>query len=93
MNLTNLKAHTKDKSNVTQMFGLFFHRKENNVGKGENAGYQHFLLFPQCFQKASSPGLFIPGIVWHSIKHRILSKGLMMAILTGFILLSLLNIV
>ena len=19
--------------------------------KGENAGYQHFLLFPQCFQK------------------------------------------
>ena len=22
---------------------------ENSVGKGENAGYQHFLLFPQCF--------------------------------------------
>ena len=21
--------------------------------KGENAGYQHFLLFPQCFQKIS----------------------------------------
>ena len=28
---------------------------ENIVGKGENAGYQHFLLFPQCFQKASFP--------------------------------------
>ena len=26
---------------------------ENIVGKGENAGYQYFLLFPQCFQKAS----------------------------------------
>ena len=26
-------------------------RVENVVGKGENAGYQHFLLFPQCFQK------------------------------------------
>ena len=25
-------------------------RVENIVGKGENAGYQHFLLFPQCFQ-------------------------------------------
>ena len=25
---------------------------ENNVEKGENAGYQHFLLFPQCFQKS-----------------------------------------
>ena len=23
---------------------------ENIVGKGENAGDQHFLLFPQCFQ-------------------------------------------
>ena len=22
---------------------------ENNVGKGENTGYQHFLLFPLCF--------------------------------------------
>ena len=25
--------------------------------KGENAGYQHFILFPQCSQKASFPGL------------------------------------
>ena len=25
----------------------------NIVGKGENAGHQHFLLFPQCFLKAS----------------------------------------
>ena len=28
-------------------------RVENIVGKAENAGYQHFLLFPQCFQKLS----------------------------------------
>ena len=27
--------------------------EENIVGKEENAGYQHSLLFPQCFQKAS----------------------------------------
>ena len=26
---------------------------ENIVEKGENAGYQHFLLFTGCFQKAS----------------------------------------
>ena len=25
-------------------------RVENIIGKGENAGYQHFLLFPQSFQ-------------------------------------------
>ena len=37
---------------------------ENIVGKGENAGYQHFLLFPHCFQKASVPGSLKVGIVW-----------------------------
>ena len=30
--------------------GLTKNTFENIVGKGENAGYQHFLLFPQCFQ-------------------------------------------
>ena len=30
----------------------FFNWEENIVGKGENADCQHFLLFPQCFQKA-----------------------------------------
>ena len=29
---------------------------ENIEGKGENAAFQHFLLFPQCFQKASFSG-------------------------------------
>ena len=29
---------------------------ENIVGKGENAGYQHFLLFPQCFKKLKAKG-------------------------------------
>ena len=31
---------------------LSFDRTENIVEKGENAGYQHFLLFLQCFLKA-----------------------------------------
>ena len=26
-----------------------YDRVENTVGKGENGGYQHFLLFSQCF--------------------------------------------
>ena len=34
-----------------------FDRTENIVGKGENAAYQHFLLFLQCFQRASSSWL------------------------------------
>ena len=29
---------------------------ENIVGKEENAGFQHFLFFPQRFQKASFSG-------------------------------------
>ena len=36
---------------------------ENIVGKGENAGYQHFLLFPQCFQKLSFQEGLKVGIV------------------------------
>ena len=42
-----------NKINVAQMLGSVFDRIENIVGKGENAGYQNFLLYPQCFQKAS----------------------------------------
>ena len=41
-----------------------FDRVENIVGKGENAGYQHFLLFPRCFQTASVLGSLKVGIVW-----------------------------
>ena len=39
-------------------------RLENLVGKGENAGYQHFLLFPQCFQKFCMSESLKAGIVW-----------------------------
>ena len=35
------------------MANCFFDMAENIVGKGEKAGCQHFLLYPQCFQKAS----------------------------------------
>ena len=41
-----------------------FDRVENIVGKGENADNQHFLLFPQCFQVASSSGILKLWIVW-----------------------------
>ena len=47
-----------------------FDRAENTVGKGENAGnrenagYQHFLLFLQCFPKSSSLRSLKIRIVW-----------------------------
>ena len=41
-----------------------FDRAENNVGKGEIVGYQHFLLLPQCFHKASFQGSLKAGMEW-----------------------------
>ena len=49
---TKLKALADDKINATETLKLVLGRIENVLGKGENAGYQHFLLFPKCFQKA-----------------------------------------
>ena len=49
VDMFKLKAHADDKNNVVQMMIPVSDRLENIVGKGENAGYQHFLLFPQCF--------------------------------------------
>ena len=45
-----------------------FDRVENIVGREENAGYQHFLIFPQCFQNASFPGASKGVIVWEWVK-------------------------
>ena len=43
-------------------------RVENTVGKEENAGYQHFLPFPQCFPKPSSLGSLKVRNVWYRVK-------------------------
>ena len=50
---SKLKTFADNNINATQKLKLVFARVENIVVKGENAGYQHFLLFPQCFLKAS----------------------------------------
>ena len=41
-----------------------FKRVENTVGNGEIARHEQFLLFPQCFQKASFPGASKGVTVW-----------------------------
>ena len=56
LDLTKLKAFADDKINVAKMMISVSDRVENIVGKGENAGYQHFLLFSQYFQRASFLG-------------------------------------
>ena len=52
---SKLKALADDKINVAEMITSVSERVENIVGKGENAGYQHFLFFLQCFQNLSFP--------------------------------------
>ena len=51
LGFSKLKALADNKINVTQKQKHFLKWVENIVEKGENAGYQHFLLFPQCFLK------------------------------------------
>ena len=61
--LTKRKAFADDKLNVAKNdnFSLT-ERVQNTVGKGENASYQHFLLFLQCFPKPFSSRV-VKG--WH----------------------------
>ena len=59
-----MKALAGDKLILTQILKFELGRVENIVGKGQNAGYQHFLLFPQCFQKLFFPEVLKVGIMW-----------------------------
>ena len=45
-------------TNVTKKLDFVWGRVENIVEKGENAGCQHFLVFPVTFSKG-----FFPGVV------------------------------
>ena len=47
---SKLKAPADNKIKATEKSKVVSRRVENIVQKGENAGHQHFLLFPQCFQ-------------------------------------------
>ena len=57
-----------------------FDRVENIVGKGENAAYHHFLLLPQCFEKAFFPGTSEGVIVRRSVKGRNFSLSIFLTV-------------
>ena len=63
LDMTKLKAFADDTLNNKNDISVF-DRVENFVVKGENAGYQHFLLFLQCFQKACFPWVSKGVFVW-----------------------------
>ena len=56
LDVIKLKAFADDELNVAKTTIFLFDRAENTVGKEENAGYQHFLLFPQCFRAENTVG-------------------------------------
>ena len=60
----NLNVFADDRINLTKKLKFILVRVVNIVGKGVNTDYQHFLLFPQCFQKASHTGSLKVVIVW-----------------------------
>ena len=43
---SKLKVFADDEVDIDKMMISHFYSVENTTGKGENAGYQHFLLFP-----------------------------------------------
>ena len=82
-----MKAFASDRLNVGEMMIFDDDWTENIVGKGENVGYQHFFVFPQCFQKDSSVGLLNigpcgTGLNWNP------ARGLMKILATEIIHLS-----
>ena len=64
LDMAIFKAFADYKLYIAIMTFSLCDRVENTVGKEENAGYQHFLLFPQGFPKPSSIGSLKVGIVW-----------------------------
>ena len=65
---SKLIALADNKLNVTEKLQFVLGRVENIAGKGENAGYQHFLLFPQCFQKCPFSRSLKVWILWKKVK-------------------------
>ena len=59
---SNLKAFAEDKCDPK--LKIVLESMENILEEGENADYQHFLLFPQSFQNASFSGSLKAWIVW-----------------------------
>ena len=62
-NLFKFKAEADDNFDVAKLKISIYDWVENTVGKEENVGYHHFLLFPQCFQEAPFSGLLKVEIV------------------------------
>ena len=66
---STIKVFAEDSLTVAERMTYLFDRVENIVGKGENAVYQHFLLFPQCFSKDFFPGFLNLSLLGEMLKY------------------------
>ena len=77
---SKLKAFADGKINVAQKLKLAAGRVENIVGKGENAGDQHFCPFPSMFSKgyflrvSQSRDCVVKGLLHKSSTRKKLTK-------------------
>ena len=62
-----MKEFVDDNFKFDKKWKKVIQQEENTVRKGEIAHYEHFLLFPLCFQKACFPGVSKGVIVWEWI--------------------------
>ena len=51
--LVQIESFSRQQNKYNLKADFFLGWVEKIVGDGENAGYQHFLFFRECFQKAS----------------------------------------
>ena len=68
LKLLQIQSTCRRQNKCDQKFEICFGMVENILEKGENAGYQHFLLFSKCFQKPPCSGSLKVGIVWERVK-------------------------
>ena len=54
--MSKLKAFADDISNIAQNLEFVLEKEENIVGKGKNAGYQHFSFSYNVFKSLPSQG-------------------------------------
>ena len=64
LDVTKFKAFADDKLNISKLIIFLLDSVENTIEKGENAGNQHFVLFPQRFPKPSLLESLKVWIMW-----------------------------
>ena len=65
---SKLKALADDTINSNKNLRLVSGRVENALGKGNNAGYRHFLFFSKCYEKPLSSESSKVETVWKRVK-------------------------